>query len=97
MASTDKILCKCVERCGGPDGVGNMRSPSTVYKHRRADHDAAFARSTQARAAAEPSVPVPSISGNLSGQLRRLEEGEDIEMDLDRDMGADLQSQDEEV
>lgn len=74
-----------------------MRSLSTVYKHQKVDHDAAFTRSTQARAAGEPSVPVPSASRNRAGQMRRLDERDETGMDLDQDMDEELRGLDEEV
>lgn len=92
-----KILCKCSLVCGGPDGEGKLRAVSTVYKHKKADQDAAFTGNTLARAAAAMAqAPALLDSDNESGQpgpstRHPLEERDDIEMlDRDLDLGQDL-------
>ena len=69
--STARFTCKCVKRCGGPDGPGKQVAYSTLKKHQKAENTA-FSLS-----GAPDAQPEASSHGNL--------DDEDINMDLDDD------------
>lgn len=62
-SDSSKVLCKCVRRCGGPEGAGKLWASATVYKHKKADRDAIeHARHAQVVAARETSRTAPGGS-----------------------------------